>query len=310
MQLLPTEELPTSDESIFADVNVMPHLKLETSDDRRRVINNVMFSTLSSSLSSTSSSQANIIVLPSNETIITSFSSSNFDKMNATSSITATVPSSAATRRNNKRPLLSLAGCCYLGLITLHQVAVTPVEGFTPAISSPLFVKSASLHNTARSKVAASKASSSSKKNSSKKGSSSTTSVSASANSIGLPNAVDEPPYVPSSLYAADSNDQRYSASDWYHNMKTLPRSSILKEIKGPVTTIALWSGLVSVIHKLFAMNGMAGAASAMCMSSKPHSFLVSALGLLLVFRTNSAYQRFAVRACCSATCLLFFCSF
>jgi predicted membrane chloride channel (bestrophin family) len=33
-----------------------------------------------------------------------------------------------------------------------------------------------------------------------------------------------------------------------------------------------------------------------MCMSSKPHSFLVSALGLLLVFRTNSAYQRFAVR--------------
>jgi predicted membrane chloride channel (bestrophin family) len=31
-----------------------------------------------------------------------------------------------------------------------------------------------------------------------------------------------------------------------------------------------------------------------MCISGKPHSFLVSSLGLLLVFRTNSAYQRFA----------------
>lgn len=34
--------------------------------------------------------------------------------------------------------------------------------------------------------------------------------------------------------------------------------------------------------------------ARAMCISSKPHALLVSALGLLLVFRTNSAYQRFA----------------
>lgn len=37
-------------------------------------------------------------------------------------------------------------------------------------------------------------------------------------------------------------------------------------------------------------------AAKHMCLPTTPHSLMVSALGLLLVFRTNSAYQRFAVR--------------
>ena len=101
--------------------------------------------------------------------------------------------------------------------------------------------------------------------------------------------------YVPASLYTSDSNDQRYSASDWLHNIKTLPRSSILKEIKAPVLTITIWSFLVSLIYQFFVNVGMTGAAQRMCLSSKPHSFLVSALGLLLVFRTNSAYQRFTV---------------
>jgi Bestrophin, RFP-TM, chloride channel len=104
-------------------------------------------------------------------------------------------------------------------------------------------------------------------------------------------------PYVPASLYTADSNDQRYSASDWFHNIITLPRSSILKEIKGPVLSITLWSALVSIVHQTLLHHNMLKAAKAMTMTNKPHSFLVSALGLLLVFRTNSAYQKFAVRS-------------
>ena len=83
---------------------------------------------------------------------------------------------------------------------------------------------------------------------------------------------------LPSLLYSADVNDSRYSASDWFHNIMTLPKSSILNEIKGPVIAITIWSTFVSMIHL-------------------PHALLVSALGLLLVFRTNSAYQRFAVSA-------------
>jgi predicted membrane chloride channel (bestrophin family) len=87
-------------------------------------------------------------------------------------------------------------------------------------------------------------------------------------------------------------NDHRYSASDWLHNIYTIRRSTILRDIQGPVSTIFLWSVSVSVVHRLL-KSFWPAAARFICIPSTPHSLLVSALGLLLVFRTNSAYQRF-----------------
>lgn len=94
---------------------------------------------------------------------------------------------------------------------------------------------------------------------------------------------------TPQALYTEDPNDQRYSASDWLANVKSLPRSTILRAIQGPVVSVMVWSFVVSTVHGVIKKLGPRGWAEAMCMSSKPHSFLVSALGLLLVFRTNSA---------------------
>jgi len=89
-------------------------------------------------------------------------------------------------------------------------------------------------------------------------------------------------------------NDYRYSASDWLQNIRSIPRSTILKAIRFPVLSVVAWSTAVSVLHR--ALRAFAGpeAAARVSIGSTPHSFLVSALGLLLVFRTNSAYQRFA----------------
>jgi len=92
--------------------------------------------------------------------------------------------------------------------------------------------------------------------------------------------------------------NNRYSASDWLHNVFTLPRSSVLRDIRNPVVTIAVWSTLVSIFHRLISRSSSGifqKLASDMCIGGAPHSFLVSSLGLLLVFRTNSAYQRFNV---------------
>lgn len=92
--------------------------------------------------------------------------------------------------------------------------------------------------------------------------------------------------------------NNRYSASDWLHNVFTLPQSSVLRDIRNPVITIAVWSTLVSVIHRMIRTSSnklVSKFASDMCIGGAPHSFLVSSLGLLLVFRTNSAYQRFNV---------------
>lgn len=106
--------------------------------------------------------------------------------------------------------------------------------------------------------------------------------------------------------YPVNSNDHRYSASEWWHNLRSLPRSTILHAIRGPVLAVMTWSAIVSLVyHMALHHPGLwnhhrlllaASSSSGMfwCIGSTgPHSFLVSALGLLLVFRTNSAYQRF-----------------
>lgn len=94
--------------------------------------------------------------------------------------------------------------------------------------------------------------------------------------------------------------NHRHSASDWLHNVHSLPKSTVLRDIQNPVITVALWGTAVAMVHKLMASCGdriVQKVARDMCIGSTPHSFLVSSLGLLLVFRTNSAYQRFAVRS-------------
>ena len=92
--------------------------------------------------------------------------------------------------------------------------------------------------------------------------------------------------------------NNRHAAGDWLHNIASLPNSSVLREIRNPVLSITAWSTAVSIIHKLLSTSTQSSAlkiASDMCIGSQVHSFMVSSLGLLLVFRTNSAYQRFMV---------------
>ncbi|CAM9221976.1 unnamed protein product [Discosporangium mesarthrocarpum] len=78
---------------------------------------------------------------------------------------------------------------------------------------------------------------------------------------------------------------ERYSSSDWVHNILTIPTSVILHRIKMPLLAQTSWATLVLVIHAAFR--------GSWCLSMKPHTLLGSALGLLLVFRTNAAYNRF-----------------
>ncbi|CAJ1932663.1 unnamed protein product [Cylindrotheca closterium] len=96
-----------------------------------------------------------------------------------------------------------------------------------------------------------------------------------------------------SNMQAQQSSDRRYSASDWLYNLKTWKHSSILKEVRNPVIALSSWATLVSLLHKALQMAGRGNWALQMSIPAAAHSFLVSSIGLLLVFRTNSAYQRF-----------------
>ena len=97
--------------------------------------------------------------------------------------------------------------------------------------------------------------------------------------------------------------NNRHSASDWFYNVKSIPQSGVLKEIRGPVLAVAAWSLVVSVVQRQLwhsNINVMKSIAAKVCIPGTAHSFLVSALGLLLVFRTNSSYQRFYVSNPCT----------
>lgn len=85
----------------------------------------------------------------------------------------------------------------------------------------------------------------------------------------------------------------RTQHSDWFHNTLSLPNSAILKAIRGPVLFMSCWAGFLSVLYRHLSITNHP-AAKLMCLSSTPHSLMSSALSLLLVFKTNSAYQRFA----------------
>jgi len=67
-----------------------------------------------------------------------------------------------------------------------------------------------------------------------------------------------------------------------------------MREIINPVLSLTGWAALVSIVYRSLQLFGHTNIASKMTISSSPHSYLVSSLGLLLVFKTNSAYNRFS----------------
>lgn len=77
----------------------------------------------------------------------------------------------------------------------------------------------------------------------------------------------------------------RITSSDWLESIKSLPRSQVLRRIRNPLLSMTGGALLVSIWHCVFQMPGLPTLA--------PHTLLGSGLSLLLVFRTNSAYQRF-----------------
>ena len=93
-------------------------------------------------------------------------------------------------------------------------------------------------------------------------------------------------------------NHNRHSSKDWMHNLASLPKSTVLREIANPILSVTLWATFLSLAHYKMASSPslvLQRLAGHMCVSGEAHKFLGPSLSLLLVFRTNSAYQRFVV---------------
>jgi predicted membrane chloride channel (bestrophin family) len=78
---------------------------------------------------------------------------------------------------------------------------------------------------------------------------------------------------------------RRLSSSDWLDVLLALPRSLVLRQIRHPLLCVTGVSFLISFAHCVLGMPPLP--------TLSAHTLLGSGLSLLLVFRTNSAYQRF-----------------
>lgn len=88
-----------------------------------------------------------------------------------------------------------------------------------------------------------------------------------------------------STLNMAIKGPVRYSTNDLFECLITWPTSRILKRVKLSLSFFTLWSVLLTFAFKHFNVRYL--------LSPGVHSIAGSALSLLLVFRTNSAYDRF-----------------
>ncbi|GJD12925.1 UPF0187 protein [Galdieria sulphuraria] len=77
---------------------------------------------------------------------------------------------------------------------------------------------------------------------------------------------------------------ERYTSSDWSRCLLSLPKSIILSRIRSHLFWTCCVSFLVSLFDHFFKVPPF---------NPIPHTLLGSAMGLLLVFRTNAAYDRF-----------------
>lgn len=83
----------------------------------------------------------------------------------------------------------------------------------------------------------------------------------------------------------------RYSSDDWLQCLYSLPTSRILKRVKYNILFLTLWTAFWTY----FFTNSRLGLnfIKSLNFPASVHSILGTALGLLLVFRTNTSYDRF-----------------
>mmetsp|Transcript_37226 Transcript_37226/g.100662 ORF Transcript_37226/g.100662 Transcript_37226/m.100662 type:complete len:462 (+) Transcript_37226:217-1602(+) len=90
-------------------------------------------------------------------------------------------------------------------------------------------------------------------------------------------------------VYESSTRAPRYSNQDWLINLLSISKSKMLGRISSHLLVNTVWATVVVMMYNgipKFA-KGCAG------FSPTPHSLAAGALSLLLIFRTNSAYDRF-----------------
>jgi len=88
-------------------------------------------------------------------------------------------------------------------------------------------------------------------------------------------------------LHMAIERPERYNSADWFYALMLLPKSTVLYRIRSHVLINILFSAIVVGIYNMYPTWEIWNATPVV------HELLGTIMGLLLVFRTNAAYDRF-----------------
>jgi Bestrophin, RFP-TM, chloride channel len=103
------------------------------------------------------------------------------------------------------------------------------------------------------------------------------------------------PPFT-AKLSSSSSTDILHRADKgergWVRSMQSLPNSRVFINVWPQVIAAFGWSSVVVFAHSVL-RSKLGPSFSTPPLSTTPHAFLSTALGLVLVFRTNAAYDRF-----------------
>lgn len=97
----------------------------------------------------------------------------------------------------------------------------------------------------------------------------------------GPPRSITPNPLIPA---------ERYTSADWLKCLLSLPFSFALRRVSSHILANTIFSIAIWILYGVYPKTVQYLIAG---LSTTPHMLLGSALGLLLVFRTNTAYDRF-----------------
>lgn len=82
---------------------------------------------------------------------------------------------------------------------------------------------------------------------------------------------------------------ERYDATDWFGALRTLPKSVVLRRIRGHIIANGVAASIVCIIYEAL-LTYYPDFVHHFNITPLPHTFMTTAMSLLLVFRSNAAY--------------------
>lgn len=82
---------------------------------------------------------------------------------------------------------------------------------------------------------------------------------------------------------------ERYDATDWARALRTLPRSVVLRRIRGHIISNTIAASIVCVVYEVL-LRYAPDTVHHFNITPLPHTFMTTAMSLLLVLRSNAAY--------------------